>query len=186
MPPIHVRIMTSATSVQNNSCDSGRKVSPCCLEVCSSGTTNNTRIEKSSASTPPSLLGIDRRIAYANRKYHSGLICGGVTSGLAGVKFSGSPRRLGANRARDVRVAINTANPRISLYEKYGWKEILSESEFSPIGLLDPVSCRNRACSKVAAMTANGSKKWKAKNRVRVALSTENPPQIHCTKVSPI
>jgi hypothetical protein len=24
------------------------------------------------AITPPSLLGIDRRIAYANRKYHSG------------------------------------------------------------------------------------------------------------------
>jgi hypothetical protein len=24
----------------------------------------------------PSLLGIDRRIAYANKKYHSGLMCG--------------------------------------------------------------------------------------------------------------
>lgn len=28
----------------------------------------------SAATTPPSLLGIDRKIAYANRKYHSGLI----------------------------------------------------------------------------------------------------------------
>jgi hypothetical protein len=37
------------------------------------------------------LLGIDRKIAYANRKYHSGWICTGVTSGLAGVKLSGSP-----------------------------------------------------------------------------------------------
>lgn len=27
-----------------------------------------------SATTPPSLLGMDRRIAYANRKYHSGLM----------------------------------------------------------------------------------------------------------------
>ena len=43
------------------------------------------RIESSSANTPPSLLGIDRRIAYANRKYHSGLMCAGVLSGFAGV-----------------------------------------------------------------------------------------------------
>ncbi len=42
------------------------------------------------AITPPSLLGIDRRIAYANKKYHSGWMCGGVTKGFAGIKFSGS------------------------------------------------------------------------------------------------
>jgi len=49
------------------------------------------RIAKSIAITPPSLLGIDRKIAYANRKYHSGWIWTGVLSGLAGLKFSGSP-----------------------------------------------------------------------------------------------
>ena len=43
------------------------------------------RIESSRAKTPPSLLGIDRRIAYANRKYHSGLTRGGMLSGFAGV-----------------------------------------------------------------------------------------------------
>lgn len=32
----------------------------------------------------------------------------------------------------------------------------------------------------------NGKMKWKAKNRVSVALSTENPPQIHSTRVVPI
>lgn len=32
------------------------------------------RIDEIRAKTPPSLLGIDRRIAYANRKYHSGLM----------------------------------------------------------------------------------------------------------------
>ena len=32
---------------------------------------------------------------------------------------------------------------------------------------------------------AKGRRKWKAKNRVRVALSTENPPQIHWTRVFP-
>lgn len=31
-----------------------------------------------------------------------------------------------------------------------------------------------------------GKIKWKAKNCVRVALSTENPPQIHCIRSVPI
>ena len=30
-----------------------------------------------------------------------------------------------------------------------------------------------------------GRRKWNAKNRLRVALSTEKPPQIHWTRVSP-
>lgn len=30
------------------------------------------RIEKTNAKTPPNLLGIERKMAYANRKYHSG------------------------------------------------------------------------------------------------------------------
>lgn len=32
----------------------------------------------------------------------------------------------------------------------------------------------------------NGKIKWKAKKRVSVALSTENPPQIHSTRVVPM
>jgi hypothetical protein len=32
---------------------------------------NRIAIDIASAITPPSLLGIDRKIAYANRKYHS-------------------------------------------------------------------------------------------------------------------
>ena len=35
----------------------------------------------------------------------------------------------------------------------------------------------------VSAVMMNGSMKWKAKNRVRVALSTENTPQIHLTRL---
>lgn len=49
------------------------------------GMAAKTRIDRNSASTPPSLLGMDRRIVYANRKYHSGLICGGVFNGSAGM-----------------------------------------------------------------------------------------------------
>ena len=41
----------------------GRKVKLRCLDVWRIGTSMSTRIEASRASTPPSLLGIDRRIA---------------------------------------------------------------------------------------------------------------------------
>jgi len=36
------------------------------------------------------------------------------------------------------------------------------------------------------AAMINGRTKWNAKNRVRVALSTEKPPQIHSTRVVPM
>jgi hypothetical protein len=32
----------------------------------------------------------------------------------------------------------------------------------------------------------NGIRKWKVKNRFSVALSTANPPQIHCTSSVPM
>jgi hypothetical protein len=62
---------------------------------------NRIAIDIARAITPPSLLGIDRRIAYANRKYHSGWIWTGVTIGLAGVK-SGSLRKYGSFRVNIV------------------------------------------------------------------------------------
>lgn len=54
-----------------------------------------TATDKAKATTPPSLFGIERKIAYANKKYHSGWMCNGVTKGLAGIKFSGSPKSHG-------------------------------------------------------------------------------------------
>lgn len=62
-PPIHVRINRLATSSQNSSWLSGRNIMLRCLAVCSSGMIISTRIEQTKATTPPSLLGIDRRIA---------------------------------------------------------------------------------------------------------------------------
>jgi len=115
MPPIHVRIITVATRAQNRNWEAGRNVSARCLEVCKNGTTIRTKMEAKSASTPPSLFGMDRRIAYANKKYHSGLICGGVTMGLAGVKLSGSPKRFGVNNASEASVIRRTAKPKRSL-----------------------------------------------------------------------
>lgn len=54
-----------------------------------------------------------------------------------------------------------------------------------PKGLLDPVWWRNNKWIITKAATIKGNKKWKVKNRVRVALSTANPPQIHWTIVVP-
>lgn len=84
MAPIHVRIKTSVTRVQNRSCENGRNARPRCLETCNRGTAIRMSTEARRATTPPSLFGTDRRMAYANKKYHSGLMWGGVTIGLAG------------------------------------------------------------------------------------------------------
>jgi len=52
--------------------------------------------------------------------------------------------------------------------------------------LLDPVSCRKRRWRAAVAAMMKGRRKWKVKKRVSVGLSTEKPPQIHWTRVSPI
>lgn len=59
-------------------------------------------------------------------------------------------------------------------------------SDGIPVGLFDPVSWRKSRWTIARAVMMNGRIKWKAKNRVRVALSTENPPQIHSTRFVPI
>lgn len=55
-----------------------------------------------------------------------------------------------------------------------------------PSGLFEPVSCRNVRWTNVRPAMRNGSRKWRAKNRVSVGLSTEKPPQAHSTSVWPM
>lgn len=75
------------------------------------------RIAENIAVTPPNLFGIERRIAYAQRKYHSGLMWVGVTRGFAGMKFSGSLKILGENWAvRDI-TKNKMINPDMSFVE---------------------------------------------------------------------
>lgn len=83
--PIQVRVSRIVTRSHSRNWLNGRNIILCCLDLWSTGIIARMRIDMRSASTPPNLLGTDRRIAYANKKYHSGLICGGVFSGLAGV-----------------------------------------------------------------------------------------------------
>ena len=75
-------------------------------------------IDKTNANTPPNLLGIDRRIAYAIKKYHSGWIWTGVTKGLAGIKFSGSPKSQGLDKQIKLRAISITKKPNKSLVVK--------------------------------------------------------------------
>lgn len=55
-----------------------------------------------------------------------------------------------------------------------------------PRGLFEPDSCRKVRWTTVIPAIAKGRRKCKAKNRVRVGLSTENPPQVHSTRVCPM
>lgn len=87
----------------------------CCFDRCSTGNKARIRIENTRAKTPPNLLGMDQGIACANRKYHSGLICGGVFRGLAAVQSSGSLRRSSEERTRDKNTNTMNRNPMISL-----------------------------------------------------------------------
>lgn len=114
-PPIQVSVSRFAVSSQNRVWEIGRNMRLRCLDVCRRGMISRIRIEASSANTPPSLLGMERRMAYANRKYHSGLMCGGVLSGLAGEKLSGSPSMSGENRVSRSRAKIMNIRPRMSL-----------------------------------------------------------------------
>lgn len=81
------------------------------------GRINRISSAANKARTPPSLLGIERKIAYTHKKYHSGLICTGVTSGLARRKFSGSVSMLGVNKTTVMNRVRAMMNPRASLVE---------------------------------------------------------------------
>lgn len=103
-----------AAKIQNRIWLGNEKAIPRDLGLAVKGNVRRTSIAANIAITPPSLLGMDRRIAYAHRKYHSGLIWVGVTNGLAGIKFSGSVNRLGPRKATAPSRHKANVNPRIS------------------------------------------------------------------------
>lgn len=70
--PIHVSIIKVDTRVQKIIWDSGRKVEACFHDVWHIGIISQINMAAIKAITPPNFLGIERSIAYANRKYHSG------------------------------------------------------------------------------------------------------------------
>jgi len=81
------------------------------------GKINRIKSAANKATTPPSLLGIERKIAYTHRKYHSGLMWTGVTNGLASRKFSGSVKMFGENRIIIINKVRAIEYPNMSLTE---------------------------------------------------------------------
>lgn len=61
--PIHVKMMIVETKVQKVVCEAGRKAIERWLERWRAGINVRMKIEADSASTPPSLFGMERRIA---------------------------------------------------------------------------------------------------------------------------
>jgi len=149
------------------------------------GKVNTIKIEATKANTPPSLLGIERRIAYANKKYHSGWIWIGVFRGFAGLKFSGSPILLGNRRTIKMKNIRNIMAPILSLILKKGWKEILSKLEFIPVGEFDPVMWSEAKWIIIKEAKTIGRIKCIMKNRFKVAFLIENPPHTHSTMFFP-
>ena len=124
------------------------------------------------ATTPPNLLGIQRKIAYAYKKYHSGWIWTGVTIGFASEKFSGSPKTQGSIKVKKVKEISKIKNPKMSLKEKNIWNEIFSKFELRPNREEDPFSWRNKRWIIINPKTTKGNIKWKEKNRVNVGFIT--------------
>lgn len=62
-PPIHVKMKRLATRIQYRIWVIGRNVRLRCFEVCKNGRKAKIRIDRTKATTPPSLLGMERRIA---------------------------------------------------------------------------------------------------------------------------
>lgn len=58
-------------------------------------------------------------------------------------------------------------------------------SLLTPSGLDEPVVCNRSIWVKASAAIINGTVKWNAKNRRRVASLTEKSPQIHSTRSCP-
>ena len=143
------------------------------------------RPDMASARTPPSFDGIDRKMAYANKKYHSGWMCAGAINGLAVLKFSTSLRALGISEINRSSLSIIIIIGIVSFTRKRGENFILSRFNWVLEGLEDPFSCRKIKCLTAIAIITIGSIKCNEKNRFKVGPETDGPPQIHLTSSLP-
>lgn len=70
--PIHIKTMKLVTSNQNAILFLGFILADLVIGLFIIGKKYKIAMDIIKASTPPNLLGIDRKIAYIGRKYHSG------------------------------------------------------------------------------------------------------------------
>ena len=110
----------------------------------------------------------------------------GVFKGLAGIKFSGSPKKKGAINATEKNKTIIINNVKKSLIAKNFKKGILSIFIDNPKGFLDPFSWSKKIWIITMADNKNGIKKCNIKKRVKVPWPIENPPHSQSTMSWPI
>jgi len=142
-------------------------------------------MEAPNATTPPSFDGMDRSTTYANKKYHSGWMWIGATSGLAGLKFSTSPKMLGVFEAMVIMKSMIISIGRESFTENRGLNFTLSKLVWEVVGFEDPPSWRRIKWTSTKTAMIIGKMKCKEKNRFSVGCDTDGPPQIHVTKSFP-
>lgn len=116
--PSQERKIKLHTMSQNVTCISGINVIDRLLDRIRIGISKRTERDITRAMIPASLFGIARRMEYAKRKYHSGLMWGGVTIELAGEKLSGSVVKYGRSREKVIKKVNRIEKPRMSLKEK--------------------------------------------------------------------
>lgn len=88
-------------------------------------------------------------------------MCVGVLMGLDIKKFSGSIKKVGRKKTKNINKLIIIIKPIASFEEKNGWKSEKSIKFFKPKGLLDKVSCKKIKWIKVKNNNKKGNKKWK-------------------------
>jgi len=149
------------------------------------GMMNKIPTEAAKAITPPNLLGIERKIAYENKKYHSGWIWCGVTEKLASTKFSLSPSIKGLNNDTNKKTVKQKKKKKKSFLIEKIENLSLTGTLSKPIEFLDPFSCKKKICIITINNTIKGNKKCKQKKRFTVTFVTLAPPQIKVTILGP-
>lgn len=110
--PNQLKSPTTTTSVQNTTCLNTHHWQPTrffARDII--GKKAITKMAENRATTPPSLLGTARRMAYTHKKYHSGRMWAGVTRGFAGLKFSGSAKILGISSLTNSIIVTRALTP---------------------------------------------------------------------------
>lgn len=94
------------------------------------------------------------------------------------MKFSGSPKAQGIRKEIFNIIKIEIITPKKSFQEKLGANSTFSTFEFNPRGFEDPEICKKSRWIIANKVIMKGTKKWREKNRIKVAEFTEKPPHI--------
>jgi len=127
---------------------------------------NTKKTKKNSAKknpiNPPTLLGIERKIAYRWRKYHSGWMWRGEFERSELIKLTGSEDQSGKANIKTQNIHIKPKLTK-SLKEKRCPNLIKSPpNRLIPPGTDLPLKCNKIKCTPAKPKTAKGKIKWKA------------------------